>query len=292
MKGALLPLALWAYLLPTSFSLVSKPNQFDPINDQLLELPPENKQNWAHPVIFEPQPKIQLTRSSYQVMTFLDFAPYIDGFNRVRRYIENYCYDLENPAYFNRIIQVSTNNGPSPLLNDQDLLAFHASNLCKHLPFECSTKLKIDCYKIEIEYLYELFSTTYHKFLNAIDHIDFHPSNLATSVNSTRMKRATWLKDNGFYYPYPFHLTPSKEKLLNCLLDMLKLMNLKLRDKLSRVKRFGIMMWILGWGVYSNSHSIRKIKQNLRDLQDQNILQDEQIKELAKHLNLTMTQVN
>ena len=44
--------------------------------------------------------------------------------------------------------------------------------------------------------------------------------------------------------------------------------------------------------MYLNSHSIRKIKQNLRVLQDQNILQDEQIKELAKHLNLTMTQVN
>ena len=69
-------------------------------------------------------------------------------------------------------------------------------------------------------------------------------------------------------------------------------MNPKLHDKLSQVKRFGIMMWILGWGVYSNSHSIRKIKQNLRVLQDQTILQDKQIKELAKHLNLTMTQVN
>ena len=106
------------------------------------------------------------------------------------------------------------------------------------------------------------------------------------------MKRATWLKDNGFYYPYPSHLTPSEEKLLDHVLETLKLMNPKLHDKLSRVKRFSIMMWILGWGVYSNSCSIRKIKQNLKDLQDQNTLQDEQIKELAKHLNLTMTQVN
>ena len=233
MMGVLLPLALWAYLLPSSFSLVSKPNQFYPVDDQLLDLPPENKQNWAHPIIFEPQPKIQLTRSSYQVTTFLDFAPYRDGFNKVKRYIENYCCNLKNPAYFNRITHVSTNTGPSPLLNDQDLLAFHVSIFCKHLFFECSTKLKIDCYKMEIEYLYELFSRTYHKFLNAIDHIDFHPSNLARSVNSTQMKRATWLKDNGFYYPYPSHLTPSEEKLLDHLLDMLKLMNPKLHDKLS-----------------------------------------------------------
>ena len=166
-------------------------------------------------------------------MTFLDFAPYINGFNRCKRYIEDYHHDLENPAYFNKIIQVSTNDGPSPLLNDQDLLAFRVSNFCKHLPFECSMKLKLDPYKMEIEYLYELFSTIYRKFLNAIDHIDFHSSNLATSANSTQMKRATWLKDNGFYYPYPSHLTPSKEKLLDRLLGTLKIMNPKLPDKLS-----------------------------------------------------------
>ena len=52
------------------------------------------------------------------------------------------------------------------------------------------------------------------------------------------------------------------------------------------------MTWILGWGVISNAHSINKIKRNLRVLQDQNVLQDRQIKALAKHLNLTMTQVN
>ena len=48
----------------------------------------------------------------------------------------------------------------------------------------------------------------------------------------------------------------------------------------------------MGWGVYSNARSIKKIKKNLRILQDQNILQDKQIKELAKHVNLTMTHVN
>ena len=196
-------------------------------------------------------------------MTFLDFAPYIDGFNKVKRYIENYHCNLRNPTYFNRIVHVSTNTGPSPLLSDQDLLTFRTSNFCRHLPFECSSKLKIDCYKMEIEYLYELFSTTYHKFLNAIDHTDFHPSNLAKSVNSTQIKRATWLKDNGFYYPHPSHLTPSEEKLLDHLLDMLKLMNPKLHDKLSQVKHFGIMTWILGWGVYSNSCSIRRSNKTL-----------------------------
>ena len=58
------------------------------------------------------------------------------------------------------------------------------------------------------------------------------------------------------------------------------------------MKQYSILTWVLGWGVFSNAQSIRKIKQNLQILQDQNILQDTQIKALASHLNLTMTHVN
>ena len=58
------------------------------------------------------------------------------------------------------------------------------------------------------------------------------------------------------------------------------------------MKRFGILTWILGWGIFSNAQSITKIKENLHTLQKQNQLQDKQIKHLAKHLNLTMHQVS
>ena len=54
----------------------------------------------------------------------------------------------------------------------------------------------------------------------------------------------------------------------------------------------GSITWILGWGVYSNARNIAKIKKNLHILQEQNQLQDKQIKQLAKFINLTMHQVN
>ena len=44
--------------------------------------------------------------------------------------------------------------------------------------------------------------------------------------------------------------------------------------------------------IYSNARSISKIKDNLHTLQEQNQLQDKQIKCLAKFLNLTMHQVS
>ena len=58
------------------------------------------------------------------------------------------------------------------------------------------------------------------------------------------------------------------------------------------MKRTGIFTWLLGWGVFTNARSISKIKDNLHILQKQNQLQDKQIKQLAKYLNLTMHQVN
>ena len=58
------------------------------------------------------------------------------------------------------------------------------------------------------------------------------------------------------------------------------------------MKRTGIFTWLLGWGIFENARSISKIKDNLHILQKQNQLQDKQIKQPAKYLNLTMHQVD
>ena len=52
-----------------------------------LVTPPQNKNDWVHSVIFEPQPKMQLTRSSYKTTSFLDFQPFLQGFQSVDKYI-------------------------------------------------------------------------------------------------------------------------------------------------------------------------------------------------------------
>ena len=62
--------------------------------------PPQNKNEWVHPVIFEPQSKIQLTQSSYKVTSFLDFQPFLKGFHSVNQYLEDLTKDLNNPEYF------------------------------------------------------------------------------------------------------------------------------------------------------------------------------------------------
>ena len=63
------------YSVPITWAILQEPSMPSP--GQLLSLgPPQNKNKWVHPVIFEPQPMIHLTQSSYNVTSFLDFQPF------------------------------------------------------------------------------------------------------------------------------------------------------------------------------------------------------------------------
>ena len=79
----------WILLVLTVVAQVEWP-LFVSSATELSDIPPENRQEWLHPVIFEPQNKIQLTYSTYQVTTFLEFAPFVNGFDNVQNYIKNF----------------------------------------------------------------------------------------------------------------------------------------------------------------------------------------------------------
>ena len=151
--------------------------------------------------------------------------------------------------------------------------------------------VKIDRFLMEVNYLEDLFDVVYRKFLNAIDHVDYHPT-MQNAPVTNRSKRSVFFSETGFYNTFDRRLSPTEDLFLDKLLVALENMNSTLTYKLKRMKRYSILTWVLGWGVFSNSHSINKIKKNLRILQDQNLLQDKQIKALADHLNLTMAHVN
>ena len=60
--------------------------------------PPQNKNDWVHSVIFEPQPRMLLTCSTYKITSFLEFQPFLQGFQTVDAYIKNLMIDIANPA--------------------------------------------------------------------------------------------------------------------------------------------------------------------------------------------------
>ena len=145
-------------------------------------------------------------------------------------------------------------------------------------------------FKWEIHYIIKIFHTTYRKFLIAIDHPDYHPSQALN--NTTRTKRSVLYETYGYYHSPTKTLTSSEEDFLNAFMGVLTKINPPLHKKLSHMKRVIIFTWILGWDVHSNAKNIAKIKENIHALQEQNWLQDKQIKQLANYLNLTMHQVD
>ena len=62
--------------------------------------------------------------------------------------------------------------------------------------------------------------------------------------------------------------------------------------KMEKSKRFGLASWIMGWGFLQTYSSIRAIKDNIRSLQEQNLLQQNQIIELNHYLNITYGHVS
>ena len=68
-----------------------------------------------------------------------------------------------------------------------------------------------------------------------------------------------------------------------------KFLNQTIKNK--RNKRFGLTGWIIGWGI-GYFTSFRTIKDNIRTLQMQNKLQQDQIIELSHYLNITYAHVS
>ena len=181
-----------------------------------------------------------------------------------------------------------------PLLlgtNDPRVMTFLASPICNTRPHTCHSKLKFDQFKLEIQYIYKVFNAIYKKILTTIDHIDYHPSQQYVN-NKTRVKRSDFYDLHGHYHSPTRELTPTENNFLDAFLRALYKINPTLHKNVSRMKRQDIFTWLLGWGIYSNARSISKIKDNIHILQNQNKLQDKQIKQLGKYLNLTMHQVD
>ena len=260
------------------------------LSKMLSSPPPKNPNKWTHSVIFEPQPRIQLTCSSYKVTSFLDFQPFINGFQSVKNYLDNLWADIQDPYHFQYLFVPIAHMQMDPTINDSHIERFMKSHICVQCPYECQAKLKFKKFKWEIHYIMKIFHVTYKKFLTAIDHIDYHPSQIQSNV--TRTKRSITYEIYGHYYSPTKTLTPSEESFLTTFMEALYKINPSLHKNLSCMKRVGIFTWILGWGIFSNARNIAKIKDNIHTLQKQNQLQDKQIKQLANYLNLTMHQVD
>ena len=122
--------------------------------------PSQNKNDWVHSVIFEPQPKMLLTRSTYKITSFLDFQPFLQGFQTVDTFIKDLMVDIANPAYFEKLVE-PFHNTPFIIGTNQTIIAkFLMSPSCVLHPYACRSKLHFDQFNVGIQYIYKVFCAT------------------------------------------------------------------------------------------------------------------------------------
>ena len=149
--------------------------------------------------------------------------------------------DINNPEYFQRIISPFKTFQIMPLSNESTILKFFNSLACQANTYGCKSKLKFEQYKLEIQNIIKVFCAVYKKFLTAIDHIDYHPSQIQ---NTTQVKRSEEYDLFGHYHSYTQILTPSEENFLDKFVMAIYKINPSLHKNLSRIKRVSILTWI------------------------------------------------
>ena len=122
----------------------------------------------------------------------------MESFQAVYQYLENLKKDLNNPQYIQKLVFENPPIHITPLSNKSFIHRYFNTELCRFSPFSSTSKLKIEWYKLEIQYIDKVFHATCRKFLTAIDHIDYHPSQIQ---NTARTKRSEDYAVQGYISP-------------------------------------------------------------------------------------------
>ena len=266
-------------------------------------------------VLFEPLVHISLSRSTYKVRTFIEFAPYIQSFVNFERYLHRFVQDLQDPTrvggfihllnqHKDRIIQTTSQTEEfGKFLRDHPCGKGRNNpvKLCRYRPIEggwdrhacirqydmvCRTKNQFQAVADTALYINQSFHQVKSEFLSVIDHLETEEEE---SDNIERQEHNDQTKEE-LKLPYS-RLSKESLQVLNKIVKTVTERHPTIKEILKRVKRFGIMSWILGWGVFSNFKQIKTLKKNVQILYEQNLLQEQQIQDLAQYLNLTATRV-
>ena len=125
---------------------------------------------------------------------------------------------INDPTYFQRLISPFSDVQATPLSNDTCIKKFLNSPACSFHPYACQCKMKFEQYQLEIQYVYKVFHAIYKKFLTAIDHINYHPSQ-QHNAKATRIKRSKIYNLYGQYHTHTRELTPSEENFLDAFMN-------------------------------------------------------------------------
>ena len=240
----------------------------------------------TEPVIFEPLQSIKLSRAIYKVTSYINLDPYLQSFKNYRTYMTDFQKDIKSPEKMGALMgieyRVSINQTETDCQYWVDKSSYSTLKCRYHRQYMRIIK--------ESDVLVEIFDAVYQRFLAAIDHLDYHPSQSFNTESEPREKRFIQ-EDQQMPHRQYEGLNSAGSEFLDYILAEIKRLRPEVHKELSREKRFNLMTWIIGWGTWSNAGNIKKMKKKYQNLQTQNFLQEAQILELTHYMTLTMNQV-
>ena len=158
--------------------------------------------NRIEPVIFEPQRKIKLSRSTYKVTSYVDFKPYKQYFKQFGQYMGKFLVGLRDPHYVSTLYNVERHEGDPLIRRGAGAKTFFTEASCRQATYKCRLQNQFIQLKREATKINQIYLETYKKFLRAIDHMEFHPTLGRAKAGSTiRLKRQPKGKDKTIKLP-------------------------------------------------------------------------------------------
>ena len=269
------------------------------------------KGHGKYPVIFEPLQNVQTSRSTYKVTSFIDFTPYLDYFRQFEAYLEAFKASIQafenNPVLqeFREEIRVVPPGKTEEVCKEYPICSARTiyyklqmeqmrayaerreRQRCVARHMQACLALKQFEYILNVtEYVNENYLRVKEKFLRAINYVeDINISEPLTTDSTARHKRNS---ENSL----GSKMNPEETKYLIQLLTELAAWD-PIHNSTHRDKRFIPLLVSIGAAIGSmvNAGQIKKIKENIAILRDATILQDQQIKELARYADLTAARV-
>ena len=249
-------------------------------------------------VLFEPMVHIGLSRSTYKVTTFIEFAPYIQSFRNFEVYLHKFVQDLQDPSRVSGFIHLLTQHKDQVILSNKQSRDFsrflnnhpcgegrnNPTKVCKYRPTEggwdrnackrqydmvCRTKSQFKALTDTALYINQSFHQIKEDFLSVIDHLETEEDEgkaRERQIHNDKVREELKISYS--------RLSQESLQTLNKIVERVKDSYPSIRENLRRTKRFGIMSWVLGWGVYSNYRQISTLKRNIQILYQQNLLQE------------------
>ena len=207
-----------------------------------------------------------------------------------------FLVDLHDPHYVSTLYNAGRYEGDPLVRRGAGAKTFFTEATCRQLTYKCRVQNQFIQLKREAIKINQIYLETYKKFLRAIDHMEFHPTLGRTKTESAiRIKRQpngkNQTEEASQYTNQMEGLTKEDKLILKQANELIETKFLNKTTKKKRNKRFGLAGWIMGWGIGYFS-SLKAIKDNIRTLQLQNKLQQDQTLELFHYLNITYAHVS